>query len=64
MNPNIREIGNVVRQMQVMGAVSNSPTFNQAAADIIKQGIEDKTNARLNYTPQLTRPITTPKKTL
>jgi hypothetical protein len=64
MNPNIREIGNVIKQMQVIGAVSNSPTYNQAAADIIKQGIEDKNAARLNYTPQLSRPITTPKKPL
>jgi hypothetical protein len=64
MNPNIKEIGNVIKQMQVVGAVSNSPTFNQAAADIVKQGIVDKTNARMNYTPQLSRPITTPKKPL
>jgi hypothetical protein len=64
MNPNIREIGHVIKQMQVIGAVSNSPSYNQAAADIIKQGIIDKTNARMNYTPQLFRPVSEPKKQL
>ena len=49
MNPNIREIGNVIKQMQTLGGSSNSPTvhinapkFNQAAADIVKQGIDQK----------------------
>lgn len=42
MNPNIKEIGHVIKQMQVLGATSNAPTFNQAAADIVKQGIEQK----------------------
>lgn len=60
MTPNIKEIGHVIKQMQVIGAVSNSPTFNQAAADIIKQGVIDKTNARMNYTPQLFRPTPAP----
>lgn len=64
MNPNIKEIGNVIKQMQVIGATSRAPNFNQAAADIVKSGIEDKINARLNYTPQLSKPITTPKKPL
>ena len=64
MNPNIREIGNVIKQMQVIGAVSNSPTYNQAAADIIKQGVIDKTNARMNYTPQLFGRTSEPKKPL
>jgi hypothetical protein len=64
MNPNIREIGNVVKQMQVVGGTMRAPNFNQAAADIVKQGVEDKNAARQNYTPQLTRPITQPKKPL
>lgn len=64
MNPNIREIGGIIKQMQVMGAVSNAPTFNQAAADIVKQGIQDKTTARQNYTPQLSRPLNEPKKNI
>lgn len=49
MNPNIREIGNVIKQMQVVGGVSanpsltgNAPKFNQAAADIVKQGIDQR----------------------
>lgn len=49
MNPNIREIGHVIKQMQVVGGSSPSPTinvnapkYNQAAADIVKQGIDQK----------------------
>lgn len=42
MNPNIKEIGHVIKQMQVIGASSKSPTFNQAAANIVKQGIDQK----------------------
>lgn len=49
MNPNIREIGNVIKQMQVVGGSSsnpsmtgNAPKYNQAAADIVKQGIDQK----------------------
>jgi hypothetical protein len=64
MNPNIREIGNVIKQMQVIGAVSNSPTYNQAAADIVKRGVIDKNNARMNYTPQLFGRTPEPKKPL
>jgi hypothetical protein len=64
MNPNIREIGHVIKQMQVMGAASNSPTFNQAAADIVKQGIQDKNDAKVNYTPQLSGKPQAPKKPL
>lgn len=64
MNPNIREIGGIIKQMQVIGGASKAPNFNQAAADIVKQGIEDKNNARLNYTPQLSRQQSEPKKPL
>jgi hypothetical protein len=51
MNPNIREIGNVIKQMQVIGGSSsnpsmNAPKFNQAAADIVKQGIDQKREER------------------
>jgi hypothetical protein len=56
MNPNIKEIGNVVKQMQVIGMASNSPSmnapkFNQAAADIVKQGIDQKQADRKWATP-------------
>jgi hypothetical protein len=52
MNPNIKEIGHVIKQMQVMGASSNAPTFNQAAANIVKQGIEQK-REETKYNSQL-----------
>ena len=41
-------------------------TYNAAAADIVKQGIVDKTNARLGYQTVLTKPLgrVTPPKTL
>jgi hypothetical protein len=64
MNPNIREIGSVIKQMQVVGATSRAPNFNQAAADIVKQGIQDKNDARMNYTPQLSGQSSAPKKPL
>ena len=56
MNPNIKEIGNVVKQMQVIGMAStspsmNAPKFNQAAADIVKQGIDQKQADRKWATP-------------
>ncbi len=54
MNPNIREIGNVVKNMQVVGASMrgpniNAPQFNQAAADIVKQGIQQKVNSQTKF---------------
>lgn len=54
MNPNIKEIGNVVKQMQVVsGAMrsANSPKYNQAAADIVKQGIEQTRQEKKWSTP-------------
>lgn len=51
MNPNIKEIGNVVKQMQVIGMASKAPNFNQAAADIVKQGIEQKLEQRKLSSP-------------
>jgi hypothetical protein len=42
MNPNIKEIGHVIKQMQVLGGSSKAPTFNQAAANIVKQGLDQK----------------------
>lgn len=45
MNPNIKEIGNVIKQMQVVGGTVRSPNlpeYNKAAADIVKQGIDQK----------------------
>ena len=53
MNPNIKEIGNVVKQMQVIGMTSNNPSmnapkFNQAAADIVTQGIASMNSSKFN----------------
>lgn len=55
MTPNIREIDSVIKQMQVLGMSQtgpsiNAPKFNQAAADIVKQGIQQKQdNRKTNY---------------
>jgi hypothetical protein len=51
MTPNIKEIGSVITQMQVLGMSQtglsmNAPKFNQAAADIVKQGIQQKQDQR------------------
>lgn len=54
MNPNIREIGNVIKNMQVIGTTNraiNAPQYNQAAADIVKQGIEQKIEQKKWSTP-------------
>jgi len=57
MNPNIKEIGHVIKQMQVLNATSNAPTFNQAAANIVKQGIEQKREEKSQITPQNRKPL-------
>ena len=64
INPNISEIGNIFRDMTK--DVTSAPNYNAAAADIVKQGIVDKTNARLGYQTVLTKPLgrVTPPKTL
>jgi hypothetical protein len=64
INPNISEIGKIVRDMTK--DVTTAPNYNAAAADIVKQGIVDKTNARLGYQTVLTKPLgrVTPPKTL
>ena len=64
INPNISEIGKIVRDMTK--DVTSAPNYNAAAADIVKQGIVDKTNARLGYQTVLTKPLgrITPPKTL
>jgi hypothetical protein len=64
INPNISEIGKIVREMTK--DVTSAPNYNAAAADIVKQGIVDKTNARLGYQTVLTKPLgrVTPPKTL
>ena len=64
INPNISEIGKIVRDMTK--DVTSAPNYNAAAADIVKQGIVDKTNARLGYQTVLTKPLVrvTPPKTL
>jgi selenophosphate synthase len=64
INPNISEIGKIVREMTK--DVTSAPNYNAAAADIVKQGIVDKNNARLGYQTVLTKPLgrVTPPKTL
>jgi hypothetical protein len=64
INPNISEIGKIVRDMTK--DVTSAPNYNAAAAEIVKQGIVDKTNARLGYQTVLTKPLgrITPPKTL
>jgi hypothetical protein len=64
INPNISEIGKIVREMTK--DVTSAPNYNAAAAEIVKQGIIDKTNARLGYQTVLTKPLgrITPPKTL
>lgn len=64
IKPNLPEIGKIVRDMTT--DYKTAPNYNQAAADIVKQGIVDKTNARYAYEPILTRPLQkiTPPKTL
>lgn len=57
MNPNIKEIGHVIKQMQVLGASSNAPTFNQAAANIVKQGIDQKREEKRQASPQNGKPL-------
>ena len=55
MKPNITEIGKIVREMTKN--VTSAPNYNAAAAEIVKQGIVDKTNARMGYETVLTRPL-------
>jgi hypothetical protein len=46
--------------------VTSAPNYNAAAAEIVKQGIVDKTNARMGYQTILTKPLArvTPPKML
>lgn len=57
MNPNIKEIGHVIKQMQVLGGSSKAPTFNQAAANIVKQGIDQKREEQKQNVPQNHKPL-------
>ena len=57
MNPNIKEIGHVIKQMQVLNVTSNAPTFNQAAANIVKQGIDQKREEKKQAAPYNHKPI-------
>jgi hypothetical protein len=59
MKPDLSEIGKIVRDMTPK---NGTPGYNAAAAEIVKQGIDDKQKARYNYEPMLTKP--SPKKTL
>ena len=64
MKPNISEIGKIVKDMTK--DVTSAPNYNAAAAEIVKQGIVDKTNARMGYQTVLTKPLgrVTPPKPL
>jgi len=55
MKPNISEIGKIVKDMTK--DVTSAPNYNAAAAEIVKQGIIDKTNARMGYQTILTKPL-------
>jgi hypothetical protein len=55
MKPNISEIGKIVKDMTK--DVTSAPNYNAAAAEIVKQGIVDKTNARMGYQTILTKPL-------
>ncbi len=50
MKPNLPEIGKIVRDMMPN---KQTPGYNAAAAEIVKQGISDKMIAKYNYQPQL-----------
>ncbi len=62
--PDLSEIGKIVREMTT--DITTSPGYNAAAAEIVRQGVVDKKNARLGYEPILTRPLikVNPPKTL
>lgn len=64
MKPNISEIGKIVKDMTK--DVTSAPNYNAAAAEIVKQGIVDKANARMGYQTVLTKPLgrVTPPKPL
>jgi len=64
IKPNLPEIGKIVREMTT--DYTTSPGYNAAAAEIVKQGVIDKKNARLGYEPVLTKPLikVNPPKTL
>ena len=64
MKPNISEIGKIVKDMTK--DVTSAPNYNAAAAEIVKQGIIDKTKARMGYETVLTKPLgrVTPPKML
>jgi hypothetical protein len=64
MKPNISEIGKIVKDMTK--DVTSAPNYNAAAAEIVKQGIVDKTNARMGYETVWTKPLgrVTPPKPL
>ena len=64
MKPNISEIGKIVKDMTK--DVTSAPNYNAAAAEIVKQGIVEKTNARMGYETVLTKPLgrVTPPKPL
>lgn len=44
IKPNLGEIGKIVREMNTKQ--TSLPNYNAAAAEIVKQGVTDKNNAR------------------
>lgn len=61
---NVGEIDKIVKEMTA--DYKAAPNYNAAAAEIVKQGIEDKANAKYGYQTVLTKPLgkVTPPKTL
>lgn len=47
IKPNLSEIGNIVKSMTV--DYKSAPNYNAAAAEIVKQGADDKLRARYAY---------------
>lgn len=56
--PNTFEIGKIIQSMTT--DYKAAPNYNQAAADIVTQGIADKARAKLGYEPVVAKPVTKP----
>ena len=59
IKPNLSEIGNIVKSMTA--DYKAAPNYNAAAAEIVKQGADDKLRARYAYSNP---PAPAQKKTL
>ena len=53
--PDLDEIGKIVREMTTDH--TQNPNYNAAAAEIVRQGVVDKNNAKLGYQTVLTKPL-------